>query len=140
MLTDFGHIGIHILVATAIVAVTLVVGKIIRRPDNPYPEKLMPYECGEEVIGSPWVKFNIRFYIFALLFLIFEVDVILIFPPIVVFREWVEAGGSRGLFAFVEIFIFLFILILALAYAWRKGDLAWIKTVEIEKKPEVNQS
>ena len=128
MLLDFGHIAIFILLSIAIIAMRLVIGKV-RRPNNPYPEKLLPYECGEDVIGTPWVKYNIRFYIFALLFLIFEVEIALIFPTVMIFREWAVKGFAQGFIAFLEIAFFMVILIFALAYAWVKGDLAWIKTL-----------
>lgn len=128
MLLDFGHIAVFILLSIAIIAMTLVIGKALR-PNNPYPEKLLPYECGEDVIGTPWIKYNIRFYIFALLFLIFEVEIALIFPTVMIFREWAVEGLAQGFTAFLEIAFFMVILIFALAYAWAKGDLAWIKTL-----------
>ena len=80
-----------------------------------------PVDCGEEPEGSAWLQFNIRFYVIALIFLIFDVEVIFLFPWAVVYKE-------MGLLAFIEMGIFLFILIIGLAYVWKKGDLDWVKT------------
>ena len=89
-------------------------------PKNDTPDKLSTYECGEESEGSAWVQFNIRFYVIALIFLIFDVEVVFLFPWAVVFKD-------LGLLAFVEMSIFLLILIVGLAYVWKKGDLDWVK-------------
>ncbi|MDP6033127.1 MAG: NADH-quinone oxidoreductase subunit A, partial [Candidatus Marinimicrobia bacterium] len=86
----------------------------------PNPDKLATYECGEESEGSAWVQFNIRFYVVALIFLIFDVEVVFLFPWAVVFNE-------LGMLAFVEMAIFLIILMVGLAYVWKKSDLDWIK-------------
>ncbi len=80
------------------------------------------YECGEEVEGSAWVQFNIRFYVIALVFLIFDVEVVILFPWAVVFKD-------IGLVAFVEMLIFLFILTVGLVAVWRRRDLDWVKMV-----------
>jgi NADH-quinone oxidoreductase subunit A len=90
--------------------------------------KLSTYECGEPSTGSAWVNFNIRFYLVALIFIIFEVEIAFIFPVAAVYRRWIEDG--RGLFAFVEILLFVGILFLGLVYAWAKGDLEWVKKVK----------
>ncbi len=94
----------------------------------------MSYECGEEPIGSAWLPFNTRFYVIALVFLLFEVEMVFVFPWATVFgnHEIIAADKRWGWFALVEMFAFLGILILGLVYAWRKGDLNWIK-------PEVNK-
>ncbi len=84
--------------------------------------KESPYECGEEVEGSAWVQFNIRFYVIALIFLIFDVEVVLLFPWAVVFKD-------IGLIAFVEMLIFLLILTVGLVAVWRRRDLDWVKMV-----------
>jgi NADH-quinone oxidoreductase subunit A len=97
------------------------------RPSNPQVRKLSTYECGEPAMGSAWVNFNIRFYIVALIFIIFEVEIAFIFPVASVFRRWLE--GGQGVFAFFEILIFVGILFLGLVYAWVKGDLEWVKKV-----------
>ena len=98
-------------------------------PNHPNPEKLASYECGEEPTGNAWLPFNSRFYVIALIFLLFDVEMVFIFPWAIVFgnREIIELDRRWGWFALTEMFIFLGILILGLAYVWRKGDLDWIK-------------
>ena len=119
MYRDFGTIFIFILMGIVLVYVPLLIQKLVA-PSNPNPDKLATYECGEESEGSAWVQFNIRFYVIALIFLIFDVEVVFLFPWSVVFTE-------LGMLAFVEMGIFLFILIIGLAYVWKKGDLDWVK-------------
>ena len=81
-------------------------------------KSFLTYECGEDVIGSPWVKFNIRFYVVALIFLIFDVEVVLLIPWALVYQNYGMTGYMIG-------FIFLVLLGLGMAYEWRKGDLEW---------------
>jgi NADH-quinone oxidoreductase subunit A len=119
MLTEFGKILIFFIVGALFVAGGLVTSWILR-PHRPYPEKLTSYECGEEPIGSAWIRFNIRFYVIALIFLIFEVEIVFLFPWALVYR-------SLGLVAFLEMAVFLAILLVGLAYVWVKGDLEWDK-------------
>ena len=119
MLTEFGKILIFILLAIIFVVVTLFVAKLIR-PSRPTVEKLKTYECGENPEGSPWVKFNIRFYVVALIFLIFDVEVVLLFP-------WALSYKENGLYGFAVGIIFLLVLGLGMAYEWRKGDLEWAR-------------
>ncbi len=98
-------------------------------PSNPNAEKLTSYECGEEPTGNAWLPFNARFYVIALVFLLFDVEMVFIFPWATVFgnHEIIAADARWGWFALVEMFIFLGILIMGLVYVWRKGDLDWIK-------------
>jgi len=106
------------------------VAKFIR-PNRPNAEKLAPYECGEEPVGSPWTNFNVRFYIIALLFVLFEVEILFLFPWATVFgnaKLIEETNGLWGWFAIVEVAIFVFLLALGLVYAWVKGYLDWIKS------------
>lgn len=117
MLTEFGKIFVFILIAILFVVVALIAAKIIR-PARPTHEKLLTYECGENVEGSPWVKFNIRFYVVALIFLIFDVEVVLLIPWALVYQDYGFAGFAVGA-------IFLILLGLGMAYEWRKGDLEW---------------
>ncbi len=95
------------------------------RPSNPHPGKLATYECGEPPSGPAWINFNIRFYLIALVFVIFDVELAFIYPVAAVFRDWVAKG--RGLFALVELAIFVGILAVGLVYVWAKGDLQWLK-------------
>ena len=86
-------------------------------------DKFIAYECGEEPAGDARVKFNVRFYIIALIFLIFDVEIVFMFPWGVIFRSF----PSRIL-AFAEMLFFIAVLLVGLAYVWAKGDLEWIKT------------
>ena len=119
MYRDFGTIFLFILIGIVLVYVPLLIQRLVA-PKKNTPDKLSTYECGEESEGSAWVQFNIRFYVIALIFLIFDVEVVFLFPWAVVFQE-------LGLLAFVEMAIFLLILIVGLAYVWKKGDLDWVK-------------
>lgn len=124
----FQFANVLIFVGLAIGLVALMTGlSALLRPSNPEPGKMTTYECGEPPTGGAWINFNIRFYLVALVFVIFDVEVAFIAPVTVVFREWVTSG--RGLFAFTEISIFLLILFVGLVYVWAKGDLEWVKKV-----------
>ena len=96
-------------------------------PNNPHARKLMAYECGEPPTGRAWINFNIRFYLIALVFVIFEVEVAFIYPVAAVFSR-LGAHGQR-LFALGELLIFLLILFVGLVYVWVKHDLEWVKQV-----------
>ena len=87
-------------------------------PHKPGRIKNDPYECGETTIGSTWIQFNVGYYLFALLFLVFDVEAVFLYPWATIVREC----GVAGL---IEVFVFLGILIMGLAYAWRKGALEW---------------
>ncbi|MEZ5988912.1 MAG: NADH-quinone oxidoreductase subunit A [Planctomycetota bacterium] len=91
------------------------------RPNKPNELKLSSYECGIEVFGSAWVRFDMRYYSVALIFLIFDLEIAFLFPWSVVFKE-------LGAIARVEGLIFVLILFLGLAYVWAKGDLDWVKS------------
>jgi NADH-quinone oxidoreductase subunit A len=119
-LTSYSAILAFLLIVVGFVAVNLVLWKIIR-PSRFSEEKLTTYECGENPTGSAWIQFNIRFYVFALLFIIFDVEAVFLLPWAVVFRQL----GPR---AFAEGIVFIAILGVALAYVWRKGDLEWVRT------------
>lgn len=114
----YGIIGLFILVGIIFVLIGLLAAKILR-PHRPSKRKLANYECGEAPIGGAWIQYNAGFYIFALIFVIFDVEVVFLFP-------WAVAFKQLGLFALVEMFIFLIILIIGLAYAWKKGALRWV--------------
>ncbi len=126
MLIDFANVLVFMAVGAAFVGVNLLIGSLLR-PSNPQVRKLSTYECGEPSSGSAWINFNIRFYIIALMFIIFEVEIAFVFPVATTFRSWVESG--RGIFAFAEILLFVGILFIGLIYAWAKGDLEWVKNV-----------
>ncbi|HZW38060.1 MAG TPA: NADH-quinone oxidoreductase subunit A [Ignavibacteriaceae bacterium] len=119
MLTEFGKIFVFLLTSVFLVGMLIFVAKLIR-PARPTKEKLLTYECGENPEGSPWVKFNIRFYVVALIFLIFDVEVVLLIPWALVYKQYGMAGFLPGA-------IFLILLGLGMAYEWRKGDLEWAR-------------
>lgn len=129
-----GYQLLNVLVFTAFgivfVAVTVsVVGRLVR----PYvrgtsdPAKEETYECGEPAVGSSWVRFDIRFYTVALIFLVFDVEVTFLYPWALVFKALREAG--LGVFLVAELLVFLGILGVGLVYCWAKGDLDWVKSV-----------
>ena len=112
--------------ATAILFVfgSLLAGRLLR-PHYPTAEKEMIYECGEKPIGHAWYNFNPRFYLIALVFVIFEVEIAFMFPVASVYKWFLDHG--QGLLVFLEIFVFVAILSVGLAYVWAMGDLEWVK-------------
>jgi NADH-quinone oxidoreductase subunit A len=121
---QFGAVLAFAVVAILFALVTLMVGRLLR-PRFPNDDKLSIYECGERPIGSAWYNFNPRFYLIALVFIIFEVDIALTFPVVVVYASWIKKG--TGWVAFVELMLFTVVLLVGLAWAWAHGDLEWIK-------------
>ena len=117
-MTEYLAVLIFIVAGTGIVLFTFFLSRLLR-PHNPYREKNINYECAEEPVGSSWIQFNNRFYIFGLIFVIFDVEAIFLFP-------WAVAYGQLGLYALVEVLIFILILFFGLFYAWRKGALKWV--------------
>lgn len=122
MTLQFANVLVFLGVGALFIFVNLLVSSLIR-PSKYSEEKLIPYECGENPVGSPWIKFNIRFYVFALIFIIFDVEVAFLLPWAVVFKE-------LGWIAFIEGLIFIAILVVGLAYVWAKGDLQWVRPEE----------
>jgi NADH:ubiquinone oxidoreductase subunit 3 (subunit A) len=116
---DLIAILVFILTGVALLGVTLLLSRLLQ-PRDPNPEKLTTYECGEPPVGQAWIQFNIRFYVMALVFVIFDVEVVFLFPWAVVFQK-------LGAFAFIEMMVFLGILLVGLAYVWRNHDIEWIK-------------
>jgi NADH-quinone oxidoreductase subunit A len=115
--TIFVYIGLSATFLTA----ALVLGSLLR-PKNPYAQKLTTYECGEDTIGSAFIQFNVRFYIVALIFLIFDVEVAALFP-------WATVFSQFGPIPFIEMLTFIGILLVGFAYVWVKGDLEWIRSL-----------
>ena len=126
MYFQFGNVLVFTLLALFLAAFHLLLGSFLR-PANPEARKLTTYECGEPPTGSAWINFNIRFYLIALVFVIFDVEVAFIYPVTVVFRDWVLKG--QGLFALAEVLLFLGILAVGLVYVWAKRDLEWVKRI-----------
>ena len=127
MYFQFASVFVMLLLGVVLCGLMLGLGALLR-PSNPHPGKLATYECGEPPSGPAWINFNIRFYLIALVFVIFDVELAFIYPVAAVFRDWVITRG-QGLFALVELAIFVGILAVGLVYVWRKGDLQWLKRV-----------
>lgn len=118
MLLDYFPVLLFIVLGAAFVPLNLLIGSLIR-PRIYEPEKYTPYECGEESEGHLFNQFNPRFYIIALIFVIFEVELVFLFP-------WAVHLRGLGWYGFVVGFIFLVILLLSLVYEWGKGNLEWV--------------
>lgn len=133
-LSEYGSILLMGIIGVILVCAIIGLAKFIS-PKNPNPIKQSTYECGEETVGTSWVQFNPRFYVIALIFLLFDVELIFVFPWATVFgnRDLIAADSRWGWFTLIEMAIFLGILIIGLVYVWRRGDLNWIKP--IHQKP-----
>lgn len=117
------------------VGLALLTSRLIR-PHRPNAQKLTSYESGETPQGIAWVQFNVRFYVLALVFLLFEVEIVFLFPWSTVFANAElnnQTDGAWGWFAFFEMLIFIVVLAVGLAYVWRMGHLDWIKS-----KPQIS--
>lgn len=114
---DYTFLGLFFAMVTVFASIPILASKVVR-PKKPSPEKLDPYECGLQKTGDSWIQFKIQYYLYALVFIVFDVEVILIFPWAVVFKK-------LGFFAFAEMAIFLAILFIGLLYVWKKRDLEW---------------
>jgi len=101
-----------------IVPATLLLAKLVR-PENPHTAKLMPYECGVDPVGGSRQRYTVRFYIVAILFVVFDVETIFLFP-------WAVQYKALGLFGLIEMMIFLGILIVGFIWIWKKGALEWV--------------
>ena len=136
MYFHFGNVLVFTLLGLGLCSFHMILGSLLR-PHNPETKKLTTYECGELPTGSAWINFNIRFYLVALVFVIFDIEVAFIYPVAVAFRDFVLAGN--GLFALAEILLFLGILSVGLVYVWAKRDLEWIKRVQPQDEQEEQQ-
>jgi NADH-quinone oxidoreductase subunit A len=121
---EYSVVLIYLTVSAVIVGMALWVGRFLR-PNLPDAQKSQIYECGERPIGTAWFNFNPRFYLIALVFIVFDAEIALTFPVAVVVREWVSRQDGSGWVAVTEIILFFVILIAALAYVWGKGELDW---------------
>lgn len=111
-------IGVFLILAPVFPALALLIPRLIA-PKKPNPIKQQTYECGIETVGDTWVQFRIQYYLFALVFLIFDVEIVFLFP-------WAVSFNSLPLFAVLEGVLFILILVGGLVYAWRKGALEWV--------------
>lgn len=129
MLSDFGIVLLAILLAAIAILAILGISWMIR-PKKPNDEKLTTYESGEDPIGNANVQFNAKFYIVALIFILFDVELVFLFPWATVFgnKTYIQqTNGLWGWFTLAEMFIFIIVLTLGLAYVWAKGYLDWTK-------------
>ena len=117
MLDNWLYIALFFVVAPLIPAIAVILPKFIA-PSKPNPVKQETYECGMETVGSAWVQFKVQYYIFALVFLVFDIETVFLFP-------WAVAFDKLQLFAVFEGVLFILILLAGLVYAWRKGALEW---------------
>jgi len=127
--TGFAEVLLFITGGALFIVVSLLVARLIR-PHRPNPEKLATYESGEEPVGAAWGQFNMRFYIVALIFLLFEVELVILFPWATVFSRASLIEATNGLWGWVtliEMTLFVLVLALGLAYAWVNGYLDWVK-------------
>lgn len=115
---QYGMLLMFIAVAIVVVAGGIIVNWLLM-PYKPTKEKQMTYECGVDPVGDAHFRYNLRFYVFALLYVVFAVEAAFLLPWAVVFRK------ISGMMPLVEALIFIFILVLGLAYAWKKGELKW---------------
>ena len=125
MLLGFASVLLFLVVGFIFLLAVLILSSLIQPKGLPGTDKYIPYECGEVPEGSAWIRFNIRFYVFALIFIIFDVEIVFLLPWAVVFKK-------LGSFAFIEGLIFIGILIVGLAYVWKKGDLEWVKPSDLD--------
>jgi NADH-quinone oxidoreductase subunit A len=117
VLSQYGLIAVLAIIAIGLPIIGLVMAWLIR-PKKPNPAKNATYECGMETIGDTWVQFKAQYYLYALIFVVFDVEAVFIFP-------WAVAYNKLGLYALVEMILFVAILMGGLLYAWRKGALEW---------------
>jgi NAD(P)H-quinone oxidoreductase subunit 3 len=120
LLPKYNSFFIFLLIASFIPILTFSISKILAPISNndQGPEKLTSYESGIEPMGDAWIQFQIRYYMFALVFVIFDIETVFLYP-------WAMSFNELGLSAFIEALVFVFILIIGLVYAWRKGALEW---------------
>lgn len=130
--TEFGKVFLFLIIGVLFLLLTFFIGHLVSLK-KPNPEKLTSYECGEEPVGSSWIQFNSRFYVIALIFLLFDVELAFIFPWATIFGQEVllQADPRWGWLTLFEMFIFIGILILGLVYVWIKGDLEWIRPMPV---------
>ena len=120
LLPKYNSFFIFLLIASSIPILTFSISKILTPISNndQGPEKLTSYESGIEPMGDAWIQFQIRYYMFALVFVIFDIETVFLYP-------WAMSFNELGLSAFIEALVFIFISIIGLVYAWRKGALEW---------------
>ncbi len=117
-MSDNASIGVFLLLTIVFPAAAMLTAWLFRAKPKSSEEKLLPYECGVDTKGPTWVRFRVNFFLYALIFLAFDVETIFLFP-------WAVKFKSLGLFAFAEMIVFIAILVVGLWYAWKEGALKW---------------
>jgi NADH-quinone oxidoreductase subunit A len=123
---DFGAVLVFAAVAVGFALGGITLSRLLG-PRVANADKASTYECGERPIGVAWFNFNPRFYLVALVFVIFEVDIALTFPVVAVYRRWVESSPLLAWTALSELLVFTGILVVGLGWVWARGDLEWVK-------------
>lgn len=121
---QYGTLAVLVVVASLLYAVIMLVNRLFR-PSYPHSEKLTTYECGVDAVGTDWSQMNIRYYVFAFLFVIFDVESVFVFPWAVILGAIDASSPVSQTFVLVEMFVFIAILAVGLVYAWRKKVLVW---------------
>ena len=116
-MNNYVVVAVFVALGVFLPVAALTLGRFLR-PHNPTPEKLTTYESGNEPVGKGQVRFNVRYYLFALMFVVFDVEAVFLYP-------WAVANDRLGLFAVVEVLIFVLLLVIGLIYAWKKKVLKW---------------
>ncbi|MGB4064723.1 MAG: NADH-quinone oxidoreductase subunit A [Azonexus sp.] len=120
---NYFPILMFVLVGVAVGVLPIAMGFILA-PSRPDPEKLSPYECGFEAFEDARMKFDVRFYLIAILFILFDLEIAFLFPWAAIFKD-IVASESIKMFGFVEMLVFVAILVVGYVYAWAKGALEW---------------
>jgi NADH-quinone oxidoreductase subunit A len=118
VLSAYAVVALYLLLSLGLLGAILLLWWALR-PKKPNPLKLEAYECGVQTVGDAWVQFRAQYYIFALIFVLFDVEAVFLFP-------WAVAYNQLGLYAVIEMALFLLLLLSGLLYAWRKGALEWV--------------
>lgn len=137
-LMDYLPIGVMFIVAMGFAASQVLVTQLVG-PKKRTATKLMPYECGKDPVGSARDRFSIKFYNVAVIFLLFDIEVLFMIPFAVAFKELFKINASYGTIAFVEIMFFIATLVIGLIYAWKKGTFDWNVQARAEAKAEAKE-
>ena len=135
MLIQYASILFFVVFTILFVLGVLVIAKLLGPAREKTQEKLQSYECGEPPHGQSWLQFNNRFYLVAIAFLIFDVEIAFMFPVASVLKRMTLDGD--GWFALAEILVFALILFVGLVYIWRKGDLDWVKDLQVSNEEPI---
>lgn len=117
-MSDYTTLGVFLLLTLVFPVAAMAGAWLFRAKRGASPEKMLPYECGVDTQGPSWMRYRVNFFIYALIFLAFDVETIFLFP-------WAVKFQSLGFFALIEMLVFILILALGLWYAWKEGALEW---------------